>query len=210
MKKRILFILLVSVILCIEDNSYTSTITFSTNGIESSGKGVSISNTTATITSAGSYLVKGASTEGSVKIKVSSVNLYLEDLELSSSTTAPIIVNSNLAEIKIISIKNVILNDLEDQTTTEGECAVIKIKKYSKVRIKNQKDFKLSGNCKNVIKGGVNATIIFENSEGEYIINAYQNGIASDGLLTFNGGIFTITAETGDGIKSLMMVTMKV
>ena len=68
MKKRILFILLLSIILCIEENSYTSTITFSTDGIESSGEGVSISNTTATITSAGSYLVKGSSTEGSVKI----------------------------------------------------------------------------------------------------------------------------------------------
>ena len=202
MKKRILFIFLLPIILCVEENSYTGTITFSSSDIQSTGDGVTISGTTATITSSGSYLVKGTSTEGTVKIKVSSVNLYLEDLDLSSSTTGPIIVNSNLNDIKIIAIKNVVLNDLEDQTTTTGECAAIKIKKYTKATIKNQNDFKLIGKCKNVIKGGVNATIIFENSDGEYTIDAYQNGIASDGLLTFNGGIFTITTETGDGIKS--------
>ena len=104
--------------------------------------------------------------------------------------------------VKIISLGSVVLKNFENQTTTTGECAVIKIKKKSTVRFSNQKDFKLIGKCKNVIKGGSLANIIFEKSDGEYTINAYQNGIASDNLVQFNGGKFIITTETGDGIKS--------
>lgn len=148
MKKRILFIFLLSIILCVEENSYTGTITFSSSDIQSSGDGVTISGTTATITSSGSFLVKGTSTEATVKIKVSSVNLYLEDLDLSSSTTGPIIVNSNLSDIKIIAIKNVVLNDLEDQTTTTGECAAIKIKNILKQQLKIKMILNWLGNAK--------------------------------------------------------------
>ena len=114
---------------------YTSTITFSSSGISSSGEGVTISGTIATITNAGSYLVTGSSSEGNIIISVSSVNLNLQNLELSSSTSAPIIVNSKLDNVKIISLGEVVLQDLEDQTTTTGECAVIKIKKKSTVTL---------------------------------------------------------------------------
>ena len=202
MKSRIALLLFMSLALCLKDNSYTSTITFSTNGITSSGEGVEISDTTATITKAGSYLVKGKSEEGNIVISVDSVNLYLENLELSSKKTSPIIVNSKLNDIKIISIENVILNDYEDSSTTSGECATIKIKKKSKVTFKNKKDFKLNGECKNIIKGGAQATIIFGSSKGEYTIVGNKTAIASDGLLKFNGGIFNITTKTGDAIKS--------
>ena len=202
MKRKIFLGFLLSIAFCLEDNAYTSTITFSSNGIEIEGEGAIISGTNVTITKAGSHLVTGSSDEGNIIIDVSSVNLFLQNLELSSSKTSPIIVSSKLSDIKIISIENVILKDLEDSSTTSGECAVIKIKKKSKVSFKNEKDFKLIGNCKNVIKGGSQASIIFESSNGEYNINGYNNGIASDDSLTFNGGIFTITTQNGDAIKS--------
>ena len=202
MKEKSILIFLIYISLSNQENSYSSTITFSNDEAKSSGEGVEISGTFATITKEGSYLVTGTSTEGNVKIKVDSVDLYLKDLELSSSSDAPIIVNSGFKNIKIISLGNVILNDLEDSSSTTGECATIKVKKQSQVIFKNEKDFTLNGNCKNVIKGGVKTSIIFENSNGEYNINAYQNGIASDDYLKFNGGIFTIITKTGDGIKS--------
>jgi len=202
MKSHIFLFLIFTIIYCLEDTSYTSTITFSTDKVESSGEGVNIDGTKAEITKSGSYLVTGTSSEGNLIIKESSVNVYLENLELSSSSTSPIIVNSKLSDVKIIAIKTVTLKDLEDSSSTSGECAVIKIKKNSQVTIQNQNDFKLEGKCKNVIKGGEQASITFDASNGEYTINAYQNGISSDGLLTFNGGIFTITTENGDAIKS--------
>ena len=94
------------------------------------------------------------------------------------------------------------MNDLEDSSSTTGECAVIKVKKNSQITISNQKDFTLNGNCKNVIKGGVKSSIIFDSSNGLYTINAYQNGISSDDYLKFNAGKFIVTTKTGDAIKS--------
>ena len=202
MNYGLIIIISLATMLCLEENKYSSTITFSNSEITSSGDGVDIKETNATITKAGSFLVTGASNEGNIIIDSDSVNLYLENLELSSSKTSPIIVNSKLNDVKIISIKNVILKDLENSLTTTGECATIKIKKKTNVTFENQNDFKLTGECKNVIKGGAQATIIFASSNGEYTITANKTAIASDGLLIFNGGKFNITTKTGDAIKS--------
>ena len=77
MKEKIFFLfLLISFSYALND--YTSIITFSNSGPSSSGDGVTISGTTATITKAGSYLVKGSSSEGNIIISVSSVDLNLK------------------------------------------------------------------------------------------------------------------------------------
>ena len=60
----------------------------------------------------------------------------------------------------------------------------------------------MNGDCKYIIKGGIQTSIIFQKSSGEYIINARKTAIESDGLLEFNGSIFIISSEKGDAIKS--------
>ena len=202
MKIAHLLILTVLLILSKQEISYNSTITFSNNEVSSSGEGVEISGTNVTINKEGSFLATGTSTEGTITISAKSVELYLQNLNLASSLTSPIIVDKKLTGVKIISIENVVLNDLEDPTTTTGECAVIKVKKNSQVTFSNQNDFTLNGNCKNVIKGGAKSSIIFDSSNGVYTVNAYQNGISSDDYLKFNGGKFVVTTKTGDAIKS--------
>ena len=199
---KIPFLFLLSITLCLQPNDYTATITFEELGPSSTGAGVSINGTIATITTAGSFLITGKSTEGNVIVKTSSVNLYLENLNLTSNITSPIIINSKLNDITITSLANVILTDNEIINSTLGECSVIKVKKNSVVTIQNEKDFTLIGTCKNVIKGGTQTSIKFASSNGTYTIKAYQNGISSDHYLEFNGGIFNIKTETGDGIKS--------
>ena len=202
MKIQILLnILLLSIAFCLKSNAIVY-ITFSNEGVSVSGDGASVSGATVTIEKAGTYLAQGESNEGNVVIKASSVVLYLQHLELSSKTTAPLIINSNLNEIKIINIQNTTLNDLEDSTTTQGECAAVKIKKKSVVSFENQGLFTLNGNCKNIIKGGEQVSLIFENSNGEYIINANKTAISSDGSLEFNLGKYTIISKYGDAIKS--------
>ena len=202
MKIQILLnIFLLSIAFCLKSNAIVY-ITFSNEGVSVSGDGASVSGSTVTIEKAGTYLAQGESNEGNVVIKSSSVVLYLQHLELSSKTTAPLIINSNLNEIKIINIQNTTLNDLEDSTTTQGECAVVKIKKKSVVSFENQGLFTLNGNCKNIIKGGEQVSLIFENSNGEYIINANKTAISSDGSLEFNLGKYTIISKYGDAIKS--------
>ena len=202
MKIQILLnILFLSIAFCLKSNAIVY-ITFSNEGVSVSGDGASVSGATVTIEKAGTYLAQGESNEGNVVIKSSSVVLYLQHLELSSKTTAPLIINSNLNEIKIINIQNTTLNDLEDSTTTQGECAAVKIKKKSVVSFENQGLFTLNGNCKNIIKGGEQVSLIFENSNGEYIINANKTAISSDGSLEFNLGKYTIISKYGDAIKS--------
>ena len=202
MKLKLFYAFLISITLCLKPNDYTSIVTFSEEGPSSSGTGVTIEGTKVTITTEGEYLITGNSTEGNLIISNNSVKLYLKNLNLTSNITAPIIINSKLNDILINSLENVILIDNESINTTVGECAVIKIKKNSEVTFENQKDFTLKGTCKNIIKGGVQTSIKFGKSNGEYIIEGYKNGISSDHYLEFNGGIFKIKTETGDAIKS--------
>ena len=85
MKEKIFFLLFLILSFSNALNDYTSTITFSSSGPSSSGDGVTISGTIATIINAGSYLVTGSSSEGNVIISVGSVDLNLQNLELASN-----------------------------------------------------------------------------------------------------------------------------
>jgi hypothetical protein len=183
----------------------TTSIVFSNEEINIYGEDLEVEGTTVVIEKPGSFLVTGESEEGNIVIKSSSVTLYLEDLFLTSEKTAPIIITSNLKDVQIINLRNTTLNDFENSTSTEGECAVIKIKKNSIVSFKNEETLELNGICKDAIKGGSKTTLIFEVSNGEYIINSRKVAIDSDGLLEFKGGKFTIESERGDAIKSSPM-----
>ena len=200
--KRI-YIFLINLLLsafCLDSNALVY-ITFSKDGITTTGEGAVVSGTSVSIEKSGTYLLQGYSTEGNAIVKSSDVVLYLQHLDLSSKTTAPITIENKL-DVKIINIQNTTLNDLEDISSTTGECSVIKVKKKSTVSFENQGLFTLNGNCKNIIKGGEEASIIFENSNGEYKITANKTGISSDGSLEFNLGTYTIISKYGDAIKS--------
>ena len=205
MKLYYVFILLFTEIaFCLEpDEDLTSNhIVFSNEEIKLSGGGASLNDTTVVIENPGSFLVTGKSEEGNIVIKSSSVTLFLLDLYLTSEKTAPIIVTSNLKNVKIYIKKTTTLNDFEEKSTTEGECAVVKIKKNSIVSFKNDASVEMNGNCRDAIKGGKDTKIIFEKSDGEYIINSKKTSIDSEGLIQFNGGKFKIVSEKGDAIKS--------
>ena len=189
---------------CLQPNEEktTSHIVFSIQKINVSGEDAVVDGTTVIIEKPGSYLVTGESEEGNIVIKSSSVTLFLQDLFLTSEKNAPIIITSNLKDVKIMNLGNTTLNDFENKTLTEGECAVIKIKKNSIVSFKNDDIFEMNGFCKDAIKGGSKTTLIFEASDGQYIINSNKAAIDSDGLLEFKGGKFIIKSERGDAIKS--------
>ena len=120
-----------------------------------------------------------------------------------SKTTAPIIVGSGLDDVKIVTLQKSTLNDFEDYLSTTGECAAIKDKKKSTVYFENRDILILNGVCKNIIRGGSQTSLVFKKINGEYIINANKTGISSDSSLEFNGGVFTIVSNNGDGIKSV-------
>ena len=85
------------------DTASTSTVveqsaelTFSNSGITETqaGSGYAIDGTTLTITTAGTYRIGGSCSEGAIIVSkgLSNVTLILDDLTLSSSATAPIVV----------------------------------------------------------------------------------------------------------------------
>ena len=196
------FLLLLTFSFCLEKEEYKTEITFKKNEVKISKEEVVVEEgNVVVIEQPGSYYATGETEEGFIVIRSSSVKLYLENLKLASSKNAPIIVIKDLKDVEIINLKNIKLTDLEEKGT-DGECAVIKVKKNSIVSFKNDDIFTLEGKCKNIIKGVSNASIIFK-GKGEYIINARKTAIDSDGLLEFNGGTFVIESEDGDAIRSI-------
>ena len=125
--------------------------------------------------------------------------MILRNLDLSSEKTAPIIVNSNLNNIHIITESNSTLRDLEDYQTSKGEKSVIKIKKNSIVYFENDDQLNLYGQCGTAIKGTSNTSLIFQKSSGKYLIYSNKSAINSESYVEFNGGKFDITSG-GDGI----------
>ena len=131
MKIKILLLTLMSLAICLEDIQYTATLKFLSTNVESEGSGFTVTGSTVSIQNPGSYLVTGLNNEGNIIIQASNVEVYLKNILLSSSTTAPITVNSKLKGVKIVAVENVILKNKEEENST-GECAVIKIKKKVK------------------------------------------------------------------------------
>ena len=204
MKIKILLVLIISTVLCKEPNNLKTDVTFITfsnsEGVSVIGEGVDVYGSKVTIKKPGVYLAQGSMDDVYILIKESSVDLLLQNVQLSSTVTAPIIVDSNLEDITITNVQNVTLIDYEDPLKTVGECSVIKIRKNSHVKFQNQGYFMMNGNCNNIIKGEKDASITFEKSSGTFILNGKGHGIATDGYLEFNGGTFSLKVG-GDGIK---------
>ena len=134
-KSILLLFLLFSFTLCQDETSY---IVFMDNTIKvPHEEGSNVSWTISVIEKPGIYLAQGKSEDASIVIKSSSVSLYLQNLNLTSKTTAPIIVNSGLDNVKIVTLQNSTLNELEDPLSTTGKCAAIKVKKMSIVTFEN-------------------------------------------------------------------------
>ena len=162
---------------------------------------MALQDTEIVIENPGVYTVKGKTDQGNIVITSSSVTLNIENLNLSSKNKAPIIIIDDLKDIHINFINKNIIKDLEDKETTNGGCSVIKIKKNSIVHIQNKGTLTLYGECKNIIKGGRNTTVIFDESDGECKIESNKTAIDVDGQLEFNGGKFKIISQS-DAIKS--------
>ncbi len=151
-----------------------TTFTFTDSGITVSAGAdettYSAEGTALTIKKGGSYKVTGSCKDGSVKVKkgISGVTLTLSDLDLTSTTTAPVTCNKN-TQADIIIEGTVTLEDNEknsedywydqgytdsDTELDEAENAVIKLKGASKVTISGDGTLNINANAKNGIKTG--------------------------------------------------------
>ncbi len=184
-----------------------ATLTFTSDGITEtvSGSGYTIDGTSLTITSDGTYRITGSCTEGKLEVakSLSNVTLILDNLTLSNSDTAPIIVKkSSSVLMKLVGTSTITNNEEASKETTDPdnfEGAAIKVKSGSALTIFGDGTLNAVGNAKNAIKGGAESSLKVDG--GTIKATAINNGIGFDGSIVINAGSFDVTAGN-DGIKS--------
>ena len=139
--------------------------TFTDSGItvEGSSEGYECNGTVLTIDAAGTYLLSGSCTDGSVKIKkgTTGVRLILSGLSLTSADTAPITCNKSSEAVIVAAdeTENVLTdaaanNDESNSGNENAENAVIKCKDGSAVTLCSAGTLTLNAYGKNGIKSG--------------------------------------------------------
>lgn len=192
------------------DETITGTVfTFSDDGISMTNEvssGYKIDGRTLTIDEAGTYILTGSCSDGSVKVKkgTTGVTLVLKDLTLSSESTAPITCAKS-SEVEIVVLGTNSLSDSEQNNddnypdNADAENAVMKFKDGSKVTLLGSGTLNITANGKNGIKSGATT-----DSEGEASltiteltlnINAPVNdAVNAEALLNVLSGNITIDA----------------
>ena len=168
------------------------------------------------ITESGTYIVTGSSSDGSITVKkgTTGVVLILEDLDLTSTTSATLSINKN-AEVQVIISGKVTLTDAEnpaDEYSEDADVAdaydgaAIKVKAESVVFITGDGELTINGDAKNGIKGGDDSSIII-GGDVEIDITAANDGINSNYDVAILSGDITVNAED-DGIHADHILTI--
>ncbi|MBQ9558170.1 MAG: carbohydrate-binding domain-containing protein, partial [Clostridia bacterium] len=202
----------------------SAVLTFTDSGITetAAGSGYEIVGTALTITAAGTYRVTGNCSEGSISVgkSLSGVTLILDNLTLTSSSTAPLAVKKG-SDVSVHLTGVSTLTDNEDPANeTSGDATVaeafegaaVKVKSGSTVTFCGDGDLNIVANAKNGIKGGSTSSLVFNQSgtvtvtgSGKYYGGtvsgaAVNNAVACDGSIVFNSGSYVLKAA-GAGVK---------
>lgn len=163
---------------------------------------VSDDNSDIKITSSGTYVITGTSSDGNITVKkgTTGVVLVLDDLNLTSTTGATVSINKE-AEVKVIISGNVVLTDNEnpdDEYSTDADVAdaydgaALKAKANSQVYVTGDGTLTINGNAKNGIKAGDDSSLIFDDVTVN--ITATNDGINGNYDVTLLSGTFNISA----------------
>ena len=188
---------------------------FSESGLDVENDGnscVTVNGKVATISCAGNYYLSGKSSNFQVVVAASTealVYLYLNGLDLTSASDAPFYVQS--AEKVFFMLVDGTENKLADASTRTT------IWKYTKngsakedttsATIYAKDDITFKGNGKLTVTGNYNNGIHTTNDlrikdVPTMIVTAKNNAVKGKGSVDIEGGVYTITASEGDGIKS--------
>jgi hypothetical protein len=166
----------------------------------------------ATISCAGNYYLSGTSSNFQVVVAASTealVYLYLNGLDLTSANDAPFYVQS--AEKVFFMLVDGTENKLADASTRTT------LWKYSKngeakedstvATIYAKDDITFKGNGKLTVTGNYNNGIHTTNDlrikdVPSITVTAKNNALKGKGSVNIEGGVYTLTANEGDGIKS--------
>ena len=177
------------------DSSYNESectkINLSGSGATVSGSGVTVENGNITITSAGSYIISGTLTDGSIKVNCSekgTVRLILNGASISNSSTAPVVVEE--AKKVLVTLADGTTNTITDKTRQSVDDEDFSSAVYSKA------DLVFNGNgTLNVNAGyrnGIKSTDDLKVVSGTFNITSNEDGIIGKDLLGIKDGKFTI------------------
>lgn len=201
MKKLFILTLLICLLTgCVATStSNDTTIVFSDNGISTSLKdGIVISGSSLIINKEGTYTVTGSSTDGNITINATNVTLVLDNIDLTSKNSAPIICSKN-SEVTIEILNTNTLSDStnnnDENGNTDAENAVIKGKDGSNITIKGSGTLNINANGKNGIKvNGEKSSLTIEKLTLN-ITALVNDAINVEGTLNVLSGNLTIDAS---------------
>ena len=164
---------------------------------------LSDSESKAEIDKSGTYVITGSASDGNIKVKkgTEDVVLILQDLDLTSTTGAPLSINKD-SVVKVIISGKVTLTDGEnaaDENSADAEVAdafdgaAIKIKAGAQAVLAGSGTLTLNGSAKNGIKSGDNSSLIIDGPA--VTITAANDGINANYDLAILSGTLTINVN---------------
>ena len=199
--KYVSFILLILVSFQISFVANSVEITLSSSMEDTTTDTYEIKSNILTLLSNEEYIIKGSCSECGIEVKkATSPTITLSSINIDNSNTGPFVIKKE-ANVKLILEGISKITDKEtDETLDDFEGAGIKFKSGSTLTISGTGTLIVLGNIKNGIKGASASNLIIES--GTFNVTCVNNGIAADGSVIINGGIFNIETSEGDGIKS--------
>ncbi|MGN0404155.1 MAG: carbohydrate-binding domain-containing protein [Bariatricus sp.] len=184
------------------DESTAVAIRLEGNTISADSDQVDVEGNTATIKAAGTYLLSGTLEDGQILVeagKDDNVKLVLNQVSLTSSTTAPIFVKSGKTVVTLAEgTENAVTDASEYVYETEDDD-----EPYAAIFAKDDLTFNGTGTL--TVEGNYKDGIVCKDDlkfvNGTYHITAADDGIVGKDSVSVKDGSFTIEAG-GDGIKS--------
>lgn len=185
------------------DSFEVVTIILDGSSITVDGNGASVEDSIVTITSAGTYSIRGSLTDGQIIVDTEdeeTVRLILDGADISSSTSSPVYVKS--AEKTII-----VLADGTENHIADGQSYVYEDSDEDEpnAAIFSKSDLTLYGSGSLSVEGNYNDGIVSKDGlivkSGTITVTAADDAIRGKDYLIVRGGAVTVNAQ-GDGLKS--------
>lgn len=185
------------------DSAGVIPITLQGDSIIAENDGVSVNGSIATITSAGTYSLSGTLSDGQIIVDTQDkdiVRLILSDVDLRSSTSAPLYIASAEKVILVLvegtqnSVSDAASHTFIDPAEVEPNAAV-----FSKadLTIYGEGSLTVTGNYSDGIASKDGLIL----ASGTLIVNAADDGIRGKDYLVIKAGNITVVAQ-GDGLKA--------
>lgn len=169
-----------------------------------SGSGASVSGGTVSITEAGTYVVSGVLTKGQILVdagETDTVRLVLNGTNITSDTNSAIYAAS--ADKLIIILADGTINTITDGTAYTYADAE---KEEPNAAIFSKCDLSICGTGDLTVNGNFNNGIATKDdlviASGNITVSAINAALRGKDSVTILDGVFTLTSQAGDGIKS--------